>query len=203
MKENLHRSFARRGERASGSRRLKASTRCARSPMSAFPTGASCAIRCLLTLARHRMKRRRSANCFDLFFGLPEPSQPRPTGMRATIPATSPPTDRTASDPVRKRSINRRLGSLAQMLCRRTDRKWQRPSPMPRVRHPFRYPVFYPARDIFRPILDLLGIARLRDDLDDAAATNPALAERLAAGLEGLRDGVATRSRVCDQKPVQ
>ena len=35
-----------------------------------------------------------------------------------------------------------------------------------------------------------MGIQRLRDDLDHLTATNPALAERLAAALDGLRDTV-------------
>ena len=39
-------------------------------------------------------------------------------------------------------------------------------------------------------ILDQMGIARLRDDLDDLSAANPAAAERLQAATEALRDTV-------------
>ena len=35
-----------------------------------------------------------------------------------------------------------------------------------------------------------MGIARLRDDLDNLIATNPSLAERLQAATDGLRDAV-------------
>src|SRR5947207_115320 len=39
-------------------------------------------------------------------------------------------------------------------------------------------------------ILDDMGIQRLRDDLDNLAAANPALAERLTDALDGLRGTV-------------
>ena len=50
---------------------------------------------------------------------------------------------------------------------------------------------YFTQRGIFSGrILDQMGIQRLRDDLDALAATNPALAERLQAALDGLRDTV-------------
>jgi uncharacterized protein with von Willebrand factor type A (vWA) domain len=50
---------------------------------------------------------------------------------------------------------------------------------------------YFTQRGIFSGrILDQMGIARLRDDLDALTATNPALAERLTAALDGLRDTV-------------
>jgi uncharacterized protein with von Willebrand factor type A (vWA) domain len=39
-------------------------------------------------------------------------------------------------------------------------------------------------------VLDAMGIQRLRDEIDELTATNPALAERLAAALNGLRGAV-------------
>ncbi len=50
---------------------------------------------------------------------------------------------------------------------------------------------YFTQRGLFSSrILDLMGIARLRDDLDGLTANNPALAERLAAATEALRDNV-------------
>ncbi len=50
---------------------------------------------------------------------------------------------------------------------------------------------YFTQRGIFSGrILDRMGIARLRDDLDDLSVTNPALAERLTAALEALRETV-------------
>ena len=50
---------------------------------------------------------------------------------------------------------------------------------------------YFTQRGIFSGrILEAMGIQRLRDDLDHLTATNPALAERLAAALDGLRDTV-------------
>ena len=40
-----------------------------------------------------------------------------------------------------------------------------------------------------------MGIQRLRDELDELTATNPALAERLRGALDALREPFATRSR--------
>ncbi|HEY0912730.1 MAG TPA: VWA domain-containing protein, partial [Bradyrhizobium sp.] len=50
---------------------------------------------------------------------------------------------------------------------------------------------YFTQRGIFSGrILDQMGIQRLRDDLDALVASNPAVAERLAAALQGLRDAV-------------
>jgi uncharacterized protein with von Willebrand factor type A (vWA) domain len=50
---------------------------------------------------------------------------------------------------------------------------------------------YFTQRGIFSGrILDQMGIARLRDDLDQLTATNPALAERLATATAALRDSV-------------
>ena len=50
---------------------------------------------------------------------------------------------------------------------------------------------YFTQRGIFSGrILDQMGIARLRDDLDELSVTNPALAERLTAALEALRESV-------------
>jgi uncharacterized protein len=50
---------------------------------------------------------------------------------------------------------------------------------------------YFTQRGIFSSrILDVLGIARLRDDLDALTATNPADAERLAAATDALRENV-------------
>jgi hypothetical protein len=50
---------------------------------------------------------------------------------------------------------------------------------------------YFTQRGIFSGrILDRMGIERLRDDLDNLAAANPALGERLTNALDGLRGTV-------------
>jgi uncharacterized protein with von Willebrand factor type A (vWA) domain len=50
---------------------------------------------------------------------------------------------------------------------------------------------YFTQRGLFSTrILDAMGIARLRDDLDQLTTTDPALAERLQAATEALRDNI-------------
>ena len=55
---------------------------------------------------------------------------------------------------------------------------------------------YFTQRGIFSGrILDQMGIQRLRDDLDNLTASNPGMAERLAAATDGLRDSGARNRR--------
>ena len=107
---------------------------------------------------------------------------------------------RTSENPGGGKSARRRggggqpqnLGPLAQMLLsqdRNRDRgrdgeRRERGDP---VRHPLSSPsvASFPSR-----VLEQMGIERLRDDLDNLTATNPALAERLTNATDGLREAV-------------
>ena len=83
------------------------------------------------------------------------------------------------------------LGDLARMLLARDRSEWQRRSPARPVPPGLSDIRYFTQRGIFSSrMLDALGIARLRDDLDALIASHPADAERLAAALEALRETV-------------
>jgi hypothetical protein len=193
MKENLHRFF--RAARGAGVRVSPAESIDAMRAVAdvGFSDREILRDTFLLTLAKTQDEKKALGDCFDLFFSHPAPSQPasdrdasggdssdvaaRPTELQAAEAAGSPSTDR--------------LGSLAQMLLSQDRSQIAAAIANAASAASLSDIRYFTQRGIFSTrILDLLGIARLRDDLDDAAASNPALAERLAAGLEGLRDSV-------------
>lgn len=143
----------------------------------------------LLTLAKSQDEKQSLGACFDLFFSQPEvkdETAPEDSAESAGTPSTaneSPPGEAGAPSP--------ELGELAQMLLSR-DRNAiaaamanaSNAAALSDIR-------YFTQRGIFSTrILDALGIAQLRDDLDALTATNPAEAERLAAALGALRENV-------------
>jgi len=142
----------------------------------------------LLTLAKSEEKKQALGDCFDLFFRQPEMTDPAapPADAESADPKAAseiPPQGAGAPSPV--------LGDLAQMLLSR-DRNAiaaalanaANAAALSDIR-------YFTQRGIFSSrMLDALGIARLRDDLDALTASHPADAERLAAALEGLRETV-------------
>src|SRR5262249_59573144 len=99
--------------------------------------------------------------------------------------------DRQQSSPATAGQPNEDLGPLAQMLLRQDRNEIAAAiasaasaASLPDIR-------YFTQRGIFSGrILEQMGIARLRDDLDNLTATNPSLAERLQAATDGLRDAV-------------
>ncbi|MDI4233591.1 VWA domain-containing protein [Bradyrhizobium sp. Arg237L] len=147
----------------------------------------------LLTLAKSQDEKRALGECFDLFFSQPEPAQDTKQdesksddAERADSGAGSDSSSESSGgDPAEN------LGALAQMLLSQ-DRNAisaaianaSGAASLPNIR-------YFTQRGIFSGrILDAMGIQRLRDDLDNLTATNPALAERLQAALDGLRGTV-------------
>jgi uncharacterized protein len=144
----------------------------------------------LLTLAKSQDEKQALGACFDLFFSQPEMKDPAAADEKnAEDPATNSSTGESRQSAAAAPSPE--LGELAQMLMSQ-----DRNAIAAALAHAgnaaslsdIRY---FTQRGIFSTrILDLLGIARLRDDLDALTGSNPAQAERLAAATEALRESV-------------
>jgi uncharacterized protein with von Willebrand factor type A (vWA) domain len=141
----------------------------------------------LLTLAKNNDEKAALGDCFDTFFAHPEfenPSQPPASDETSTAPAAAPAPGEASGE----------LGPLSQMLLAQ-DRAGMaaalsnasNAAGLSDIR-------FFTQRGIFSSrLLEQLGIARLRDDIDALTATNPAQAERLSAALAALRENVSER----------
>ena len=189
MRENLHRFF--RAARGAGVRLSPAESIDAMRAVAKVGFAERGILRdtLLLTLAKTQDEKKALGECFDLFFDLPEPSQ--------SASGSSSDDESDAGQPHAPESAEGEgqptegLGPLAQMLLAQ-DRN-EIAAAMARAAgaaslSDIRY---FTQRGIFSGrVLDQMGIQRLRDDLDALAASNPAVAERLAAALEGLRDAV-------------
>ena len=192
MRENLHRFF--RAARGAGVRLSPAESIDAMRAVSKVGFTDRTVLRdtFLLTLAKSQDEKKALGDCFDLFFDQPEPAQPPPEDSEADKSDT--PDSGAASDTQRDAEGGDQaqdLGQLAQMLLSQ-DRNAMaaaianasNAASLSNIR-------YFTQRGIFSGrILDQMGIQRLRDDLDALTATNPALAERLQAALDGLRDTV-------------
>jgi uncharacterized protein len=143
----------------------------------------------LLTLAKSEDEKQALGECFDVFFSQPELRQqtaPEQPGEDAPLDS-----DADKTEPGGPGAPAPELGELAQMLMSR-DRNAiaaalanaANAASLSDIR-------YFTQRGIFSTrILDLLGIAQLRDDLEALTATSPADAERLATALEALRENV-------------
>ncbi|MGB8399980.1 vWA domain-containing protein [Bradyrhizobium sp.] len=192
MRENLHRFF--RAARGAGVRVSPAESIDAMRAVAQVGFSDRGILRdtFLLTLAKTQDEKKALGDCFDLFFDQPEPSQaPSEAGERdqsetdQSSAASDAAGDASGGDPAET------LGPLAQMLVSQ-DRNAiataianaSEAASLSEIR-------YFTQRGIFSGrLLDAMGIQRLRDDIDALTATNPALAERLAATLEALRDTV-------------
>src|SRR3984893_8220157 len=192
MRENLHRFF--RAARGAGVRLSPAESIDAMRAVSKVGISDRGILRdtFLLTLAKTQDEKRALGDCFDLFFSQPEPSQTTPeqgasddseeTNSNAAADTLG---DTGGGEP------SETLGPLAEMLLSQ-DRNAisaaianaSGAASLSEIR-------YFTQRGIFSGrILDAMGIQRLRDDLDNLTTTNPALAERLQARLDGLRETV-------------
>jgi uncharacterized protein with von Willebrand factor type A (vWA) domain len=192
MRENLHRFF--RAARGAGVRVSPAESIDAMRAVAQVGISDRGILRdtFLLTLAKTQDEKKALGDCFDLFFSQPEPSQKGPEQSEAG--GSEKTESNAASDTAGQSGENEAsqdLGPLAQMLLSQ-DRNAisaaianaSGAASLSEIR-------YFTQRGIFSGrILDAMGIQRLRDDLDQLTATNPALAERLADGLAGLRDTV-------------
>ena len=142
----------------------------------------------LLTLAKSQDEKQALADCFDLFFSqhdIADTAAPEPitNDAAASVAPALHQADAPGEPP---------LGELAELLLSR-DRasmaaavaKATSAAQLSDIR-------YFTQRGIYSTrILDALGIARLRDDLDALTASRPAEAERLAVMLQGLRETIS------------
>ncbi len=146
----------------------------------------------LLTLAKSKDEKLALGDCFDLFFSQPElrQDQPEANDDDASQDTDQSPASSSASEPGEGQPPEG-LGPLARMLLsqdRNTIAAAIASASGAASLSEIRYST---QRGIFSSrILDAMGLQRLRDDLDQLTATNPALAERLRAALDALREAV-------------
>ncbi len=196
MKENLHRFF--RAARGAGIRVSPAESIDAMRAVASVGLSDRGVLRdtLLLTLAKTEEEKQALGGCFDLFFNIAEPVQsPQATAASDQNDGASEQGDLadagSASELSTESLLTANLGPLAQMLLSqdRSDisaaiANASNAASLSDIR-------YFTQRGIFSGrILELMGVQRVRDDLDELSDTSPALAERLAAALEQLRDNV-------------
>jgi uncharacterized protein with von Willebrand factor type A (vWA) domain len=147
----------------------------------------------LLTLAKSQDEKLALGDCFDLFFSQPEPRQDQPrtdSDDDASQQADQSPSSEAASEGGEGQP-SEGLGPLAQMLLSQ-DRNALAAAIASASGAASLSDIRYSTqRGIFSSrILDAMGLQRLRDELDELTATNPALAERLRTALDALREAV-------------
>ncbi|MDH6262684.1 VWA domain-containing protein [Bradyrhizobium sp. BR13661] len=147
----------------------------------------------LLTLAKSQDEKLALGDCFDLFFSQPEPRQDQPEANNndeASRDQDQPPSSGSDSE-TGGGQPQEGLGPLAQMLLSQDRNAIQAAIAGASGAASLSDIRYSTQRGIFSSrILDAMGLQRLRDDLDELTATNPALAERLRSALDALREAV-------------
>ncbi len=147
----------------------------------------------LLTLAKSQDEKLALGDCFDLFFSPPEPPQDQ-SEADDNDEASQDSAQSAASDPENESGGGQPqegLGPLAQMLLSQDRNALQAAMANASAAASLSDIRYSTQRGIFSSrILDAMGLQRLRDDLDELTAANPALAERLQAALDALREAV-------------
>ena len=191
MRENLHRFF--RAARGAGVRLSPAESIDAMRAVSKVGFTDRTILRdtFLLTLAKSQDEKKALGDCFDLFFDAPEPEAPPEDGKADEQDASG---SNAASDSPGEAGGDEQaegLGQLAQMLLAQDRNQIAAAIANAASAASLSDIRYFTQRGIFSGrILDQMGVQRLRDDLDNLTATNPALAERLTNALDGLRGTV-------------
>jgi uncharacterized protein with von Willebrand factor type A (vWA) domain len=142
----------------------------------------------LLTLAKSEDEKKALGACFDLFFSQPEPEQKQANDNKADDAERSPSQSESSGG---GGAESQNLGPLAQMLLSQDRNAVSAAIANASAAASLTDIRFFTQRGIFSSrILEQMGIARLNDDLEALTANNPALAERLAALTDGLRETV-------------
>ena len=192
MRENLHRFF--RAARGAGVRVSPAESIDAMRAVAQVGFSDRGLLRdtFLLTLAKTQDEKKALGDCFDLFFSQPEPSQESPEkseGADSENAESNAPSDAAGDTGGGDQSGD--LGPLAQMLLSQDRNAISAAIANGSAAASLSDIRYFTQRGIFSGrILDAMGIQRLRDEIDELTATDPALAERLAGALVGLRDTV-------------
>src|SRR5260221_6068434 len=186
MRENLHRFF--RAARGAGVRLSPAESIDAMRAVSKVGFTDRTVLRdtFLLTLAKTQDEKKALGDCFDLFFDQPEPPPPEESETDKSDTPESGAASEAQGD-AEGGDQAQDLGQLAQMLLSQDRNAMAAAIANASSAASLSDIRYFTQRGIFSGrILDQMGIRRLRDDLDALAATNPALAERLQATLDGL-----------------
>jgi uncharacterized protein len=140
----------------------------------------------LLTLAKSEDEKKALGACFDLFFSQPEPRQEANDNEENSETSQSQ-NQSTAGGGTESQNI----GPLAQMLLSQDRNAVAAAIANASAAAALSDIRFFTQRGIFSSrILEQMGIGRLNDDLEALTASNPALAERLSALTDGLRENV-------------
>src|SRR5882672_3644884 len=181
MRENLHRFF--RAARGAGVRLSPAESIDAMRAVSKIGFTDRDILRdtFLLTLAKTQDEKRALGDCFDLFFSQPEPPpSPEKDNSEAGDTADQPQQNAGETTGGASGQPTEGLGALAHMLLSQDRNQMSAAIANAASAASLSDIRYFTQRGIFSGrILDRMGIQRLRDDLDDLQATNPALAERL------------------------
>jgi uncharacterized protein len=187
MRENLHRFF--RAARGAGVRLSPAESIDAMRAVSKVGFTDRTILRdtFLLTLAKTQDEKKALGDCFDLFFDQPEPEDSKADEQetQGSNAGSDSPSETSGDEQAEG------LGQLAQMLLAQDRNQISAAIANAASAASLSDIRYFTQRGIFSGrILDQMGIQRLRDDLDNLTATNPALAERLTNALDGLRGTV-------------
>jgi uncharacterized protein with von Willebrand factor type A (vWA) domain len=199
MRENLHRFF--RAARGAGVRVSPAESIDAMRAVSKVGFADRQILRdtFLVTLAKTQEEKRALGDCFDLFFSQPEPPPSVPDNDNSgegseTSESSGEPQGSGGPDQQAQSAGGQPAeepGPLAQMLLGQDRNQIAAAIASAANAASLSDIRYFTQRGIFSGrILEQMGIARLRDDLDSLTATNPSLAERLQAATEALRDAV-------------
>ncbi|MGY0572721.1 vWA domain-containing protein [Bradyrhizobium sp. RDM12] len=193
MRENLHRFF--RAARGAGVHVSPAESIDAMRAVAQVGLTDRAVLRdaLLLTLAKSQDEKLALGDCFDLFFSQPEPRQDQPEADNADDASEDSDQSPSASSAgeAGEGQPPEGLGPLAQMLMSQNRNAISAAIASASGAASLSDIRYSTQRGIFSSrILDAMGLQRLRDDLDQLTSTNPALAERLRAALDALREGV-------------
>jgi hypothetical protein len=193
MQENLHRFF--RAARGAGVHVSPAESIDAMRAVAAIGLADRSVLRdsLLLTLAKSEDEKKALGACFDLFFAQPEPAQPQ-NAEDARTEDTKAETDAPASSQPQAGAGGQstgNIGPLAQMLLAQNRNEIATAIANASEATGLTGIRYFTQRGLFSSrMLESMGMQRLRDDLDALGGSNPALAERLQAATEGLRETV-------------
>src|ERR1700736_667412 len=139
----------------------------------------------LLTLAKSEDEKKALGACFDLFFSQPEQREANDNDADAGTPAPQSPSAAGGG------AESQNIGPLAQSLLSQDRNALSAAIANASAAAVLSDIRFFTQRGIFSSrILERMGISRLNDDLEALTANNPALAERLSALTDGLRENV-------------
>lgn len=191
MRENLHRFF--RAARGAGVHVSPAESIDAMRAVASIGFSDRTVLRdsLLLTLAKSEDEKKALGACFDLFFAHVDPAEAQADDgtqqNAASDPASAPPQAAGQTDG----QAAPELGPLAQMLLAQNGPDISAAIANASSAVGLSDIRYFTQRGLYSSrMLETMGIQRLRDDLDTQTEHNPALAERLQAGLDGLRETV-------------